>query len=84
MATDEQGPPPIMIDGEEAYQIHEILRSRRWGEQLQYLIDWEGYSPEERSWINRKDILDPTLLNEFHLLHPEMPAPRPPWKTPAS
>ncbi|XP_073782014.1 uncharacterized protein [Danio rerio] len=77
VASGEQGPPPIMIDGEEVYQIHEILRSRRRGGQLQYLVDWEGYGPEERSWINRKDILDPTLLNEFHLQHPEMPTPRP-------
>ncbi len=33
---------------------------------LEYLIHWEVYSPEERSWDN---ILDQTLLAIFHVNH---------------
>lgn len=70
-----ESPPPITVDGEEAYQVQEILDSRHRGRLLQYLIDWEGYGTEERSWVKTQDILDPSLTAEFHRSHLHKPAP---------
>ena len=61
-------PAPETIDGEEEYEIEEIISERRHGRkrQRQYLVSWKGYPGSDNSWVNETDINAPLLLAEFY------------------
>ncbi|XP_061449381.1 chromo domain-containing protein cec-1-like [Rhineura floridana] len=68
-------PPPIQVNGEEEFEVAQILDSRRHRGRLQYLIDWQGYSPEERSWEDATQVHAPRLVQRFHQRYPDKPGP---------
>ena len=44
-------PPPLeIIDGEEEYEVDEILDSRIYRKKLQYLVKWKGYGHGDNTW----------------------------------
>ncbi|QRW23677.1 Retrotransposable element Tf2 protein [Rhizoctonia solani] len=43
-------PPPETIEGEEEYEVEQIIDSKQQQGKWFYLIKWKGYGPEDNSW----------------------------------
>jgi Chromo (CHRromatin Organisation MOdifier) domain len=58
-------PPPELIDGREEYEVEEIIDHRTFRQKKQYLVKWLEYPMLENSWVNKKDLHSPQLLQEY-------------------
>ena len=60
-------PSPETIDGEEEYEVEDILMHRKSGchQKLQYLVKWKGYPSSENSWVDSKDLHAPEILQRY-------------------
>ena len=65
-------PPPDLINGEEEYEVEEILDSRRngRGRKVQYLVKWKGYPSSDNQWVNWDDMHAEEALAEFRRQKP--------------
>lgn len=66
-STETEVPPLPEVDTDDTiYQVRKVVNSSRRGGCLQYLVNWEGYGPEERSLLDWDD----------HQHHPNRSTPR--------
>ena len=65
-------PPPDLINGEEEYEIEEILQSRKYGRgrKVQYLVKWKGYPDSENQWVDWNDLHANEALADFKRRNP--------------
>ena len=63
-------PPRVLADGDPVWSVRKLLAVRRRGRGFQYLVDWEGFGPEDRSWVPPSYLADPTLLDDFYRDNP--------------
>jgi hypothetical protein len=64
-------PPTIEVDGEDQYEVDEVLDTRIRYEKLQYLIRWKEYSDFDNQWIAVKDMEgSQDLIRSYHELYP--------------
>jgi len=87
--TDEHGanflePPPELIEGEEEWEVEQILGKRHYGrgKKLQYLVRWKGYSPAHDQWVDKSDIMAEELVIIYERENREERPPRRSIRTP--
>src|SRR6266478_2264126 len=61
-------PPPDLIEGEEEYEVEQIVAHRTFGrsKHLQYLIKWKGYPESDNSWEPADQVHAPDLVKHYH------------------
>jgi hypothetical protein len=63
-------PPPDLIDGQEEFEVQNVLRHRRKGKGLQYLVRWKNYSINEDTWEPERNLKNAEeVLEEYKKKH---------------
>ena len=64
---EERPPSPIMVDGEEEYEVEAILKHKGKGAWYLYLVMWKGYPITEASWESEWHLQNAPLILEDYL-----------------
>ena len=59
-------PKPVIIEGEEEFEVEKILNKRTIRGKEKFLVRWKGYTMEEDTWENRENLENTKeLVEEF-------------------
>jgi len=65
-------PKPVIIEGEEEFEIEKILNKRMIRGKEKFLVRWKGYTVEEDTWENRENLENAKeLVKEFERIYGE-------------
>ena len=67
--------PPVIVEGDEEYEVDEILNSRMRKSKLQYLVRWKDYPTHvDWTWELESNIMHaPEVIKDFHTKNPLAP-----------
>ena len=70
-----QPAPPVIVEGDEEYEVDEILDSRMRNSKLQYLVRWKDYPAcIDWTWEPESNITHaPEAIKDFHTKNPSAP-----------
>lgn len=60
---------PIIMNREEEFEVEAILDCRKRYNEIQYLIKWKSYGPEDNSWEPENNFHARRLMLEFNSTH---------------
>src|SRR5262245_24395962 len=66
-------PHPILVDGQEEYEVERILDSRMRYRRLEYLVKWRGYDTGQNTWVPHSEVFAPAEIRDFHRRNPNAP-----------
>jgi len=66
-------PPPVLVEGNEEFEVEKILNSRiRW-HRLEYLVKWKDYDSRHNSWATHYNVHALDVIADFYHLNPGAP-----------
>jgi hypothetical protein len=65
----------IQVNGDEEWEVDEILASKLVQKSLQYRVSWKGYNPNPNWYPAWNFVGCPQKLREFHDNYPNQPGP---------
>jgi hypothetical protein len=68
-------PMPIQVNGEDEWEVDEVLNSKLVRGALKYQVRWRGYDPDPKWYQAWNFIGSPKLIKEFHENYPDRPGP---------
>ena len=66
-------PPAEIVEGEQEWELQEILASRMYRRQLQYQVKWTGYDTDPTWYLADNFEGSPYLLRDFYIKYLEKP-----------